>query len=382
MGGSFQSDYRYYTESERADNRFDVRRGRLIFQGRLTRHFSFGMEYEFQGNETKNLVDAYGEAKLYGPHALRFGQFKEPFSLEWQSRDKALYFAERSIGYSLTPKRDIGLMLHGSFFGESIHYATGLFNGDGVDGSAAGNEHDDPEIACRFVVYPFKHTGLKLLNQLQFGGAATYANIDLANVDIEIKGTGMAGTNKNIYTLGHDTKFGVLQDVKNRIRVAAEGAWAIGPVAFIGEYIQFKYNDLEPAGEPAQDTNLGSWYISALYFLTGEKVLLSEGKIKPVYPNRFFNPEEKTWGAICLAARYEQFTGDKDWILEEALISVHKADAVSLALSWVLYPMHRIILDYTYTDFSDPIRSRVLPDGTVQYIDKENVVTIRWSMDF
>ena len=116
LGGAFQADYRYYAESERVDNRFDIRRARLVFRGRLTRYFQFGMEYEFQGNETKNLVDAYGEMRVNPFLNIRFGQFKEPFSLEWQCRDKALYFAERSMGYSLTPKRDIGLMIYGSGF--------------------------------------------------------------------------------------------------------------------------------------------------------------------------------------------------------------------------------------------------------------------------
>lgn len=95
LGGAFQADYRHYAEEERADNRFDIRRARLVFRGQLTQWFRFGLEYEFQGNETSNLVDAYGEGVLSGLHSLRFGQYKEPFSLEWQTRDKALLFAER-----------------------------------------------------------------------------------------------------------------------------------------------------------------------------------------------------------------------------------------------------------------------------------------------
>jgi hypothetical protein len=55
---------------------------------------------------------------------------------------------------------------------------------------------------------------------------------------------------------------------------------------------------------------------------------------------------------------------------------------VSLALNWILLPMHRIILDYTYTDLSDPIRVRVKRDGTVEFIEKENAVTLRYSLDF
>ncbi len=44
--------------------------------------------------------------------------------------------------------------------------------------------------------------------------------------------------------------------------------------------------------------------------------------------------------------------------------------------------MHRMILDYTFTDFTDPVRVRVNPDGSVDYVEKENVFTLRFSIDF
>jgi len=75
LGGAFQTDYRYYVEDERADNRFDIRRARLRFKGQLTQYFRFGLEFEFQGNETDNLVDAYAEA-VFSPSALRSGNLK------------------------------------------------------------------------------------------------------------------------------------------------------------------------------------------------------------------------------------------------------------------------------------------------------------------
>ncbi|MBF0243145.1 MAG: hypothetical protein HQK64_11815, partial [Desulfamplus sp.] len=63
-------------------------------------------------------------------------------------------------------------------------------------------------------------------------------------------------------------------------------------------------------------------------------------------------------------------------------VSVRYADGYSLALNWILFPMCRIIADYSYTDFSDPIKVRVLPDGKVDYIDEESCLTLRLSMDF
>ncbi|MGD9733759.1 MAG: hypothetical protein AB7U45_16415, partial [Desulfamplus sp.] len=70
------------------------------------------------------------------------------------------------------------------------------------------------------------------------------------------------------------------------------------------------------------------------------------------------------------------------WINPVSKVSVREADGYSVALSWILFPMCRIIADYSYTDFSDSIKSRVLPDGTIDYIDEENCVTLRLSMDF
>ncbi len=381
LGGAFQTDYRYYTESERADDRFDVRRARLRFQGQLTRYFRFKMEYEFEGNETDNLVDAYVDA-LFGANALRFGQTKAPFSLEWQSVDKAQFFAERSMGYDLGPKRDIGLMFHGTAFQDALVYAAGLFNGDGDDGDTSGPEKDTPEIAARINVLPFKRSLNPWLNGLQLGGAATYAEIDPINVDLRVKSTGMVGTNRNLYLFSHNTKFGVIQDVEKRWRIGLEGAWAVGPVLFQGEFITLTYSGLAAAGDNPDDAEFSSWYASAMWCVTGERPILSKGVVKPIYPRRFFNPGEGTWGALCIAARIDHFDGDENWINPAAHVSVDRADAISVAINWVLYPMARVVLDYSHTDLSDPIRVRVLPDGTTNYIDTENVATLRFSIDF
>jgi phosphate-selective porin OprO/OprP len=381
LGGAFQTDYRYYLQEERADNRFDIRRARLRFKGQLTEYFRFGLEFEFQGNETDNLVDAYAEA-VFNPSALRFGQFKEPYSLEWQSRDKAQFFAERSMGYYLGPVRDVGIMLHGSLFKDTVNYAAGLFNGDGDDGSASGAEEDDPEAAARIVVSPFKNSMLPWLKGFQFGASAAYARIDPLNLSLRVKSTGMVGTDTNLYVLTHNTKFGVIQDVGSRQRFGVEAAWAVGPLLFQGEYFGLKYTDLESAGDNPPEAEFSSWYASLAWCLTGESPILSRGIVQPLYPRHFFNPREGTWGTFCLALRVEQFNGDENWINPDSYVSVKTADAYSLALNWVIYPMARVVLDYTHTDLSAPIRVRVLPDGSTDYIEAEDNFTFRFSIDF
>lgn len=381
LGGALQGDYRYYKESERGADGFDIRRAQLVFRGMLTRYIRFGMEYEFEGNETDNLVDAYAEG-VNGLHALRFGQFKEPFSLEWLTRDKAQYFAERSMAYSLTPKRDVGVMLHGSFWHEGLCYGLGVFNGDGDDGSSRGNEEDSPEITGRVVAAPFRNTVWTAVNGLQFGVSSSYARIETLNVNLKVKSSGMATSELSVYTLTHDTKFGVLQGVDSRVRAGAEALWAIGPVALMGEYIRLAYRDLEAVGENPSDAVFDAWYAALIWNMTGEDVLVTHGTLQPVYPSRFFNPDEETWGAFCLGLRAEHFKGDKDWINPLAFVSSEKADAYSLALTWVLYPMCRMVLDVSHTRLSDPIRARVLSSGHIDYMDEENAVTARMCIDF
>ncbi|MCE5273788.1 MAG: porin [Syntrophaceae bacterium] len=382
LGGSFQADYRAYAETDRADSRFDIRKARLLFQGQVTPWFRYDLEYEFQGNATDNLVDAYGEFVFSEMQALRVGQFKEPFSLEWQGADKAQWFAERSMGYYLSPLRDVGMMLNGSMAQGSVNYALGLFNGDGQDGSARGNDHATPEITGRVAVKPFGATDMGSLRSLQVGASASYAKIDPINVGVGVKSTGMAGLTRNLYVLSvNSNKFGVLQDVNSRIRGNVEAAWVKGPFALTGEYTHLRYTDIDTSEIEPTDADFSSWYASMAWCVTGEDFSLAGGVVNPIYPRQFFNPDEGTYGALCLAARYEHFTGDKEWIVKDANVSVRNADAASVCATWILFPMLRVVADYTYTDLSDPIKVRVNQNGSIDYINRENVLTLRLSMD-
>ncbi|MFZ2630876.1 MAG: porin [Desulfosalsimonadaceae bacterium] len=385
LGGIFQADYRMYMEDERADNRFHIRRAQLELTTWVRPWLKLNMEYEFKNDTSDHLQDTYAEI-FFGSHSARIGHFKKPFSLEFSTEDDAVYFVERSMGSYLSADRDVGLMLRGACLNDRFFYSAGLFNAEGESVTAGGNDEDAPEAVARLVFAPFAdvspNNSIDWLKQFQFGGSASYAKINLSNLNVSVKTSGMVDTSRNIYVLSHDTKFGVLQDVDERKRTGLEAAWAFKSMALQGEYIHLTCTNLKPAGGPAKDADLSSWYVSALYFPTGETPRFSSGTLKPVRPIRDFNPSAGAFGALGLAARFDHFTGDDDWITPTANVSVSEADATTLAINWILFPMHRIILDYTYTDFSDPIRVRVNPDGSVDYIDKENAITARYSISF
>ena len=263
FGGFLKTDYRYYAEKARQDNCFDIRRASLSIHGEISSFFHFFLECELQGNDQKKLRDAYGELFFIGNNKLKLGQFKGPFSLENQSKDTTVFFAERSMGNYLSPLRDVGLMLHGDFFG-SIVYSAGIFNGDGPDGATKGSWRDEPELSARLVIVPISNTK----QSFQIGCSASYDQIDLANVNLEVKSSGMVGTQRNIYVLNSNTKFGVLQEVEKRYRWSLESAWSFGPLALQAEYFNFKYTDLKAVGEIPRDAQFSAWYGSVIYFIT------------------------------------------------------------------------------------------------------------------
>ena len=59
VGGNLQIDYRYYNESSRVDNRFDIRRARLFFSGNCYRFLHFRLEFDLQGNDSKKQYICY-----------------------------------------------------------------------------------------------------------------------------------------------------------------------------------------------------------------------------------------------------------------------------------------------------------------------------------
>ena len=155
LGGLLQTDYRYYKyeNGDPQDNKFDLRRVRLLMGGSVFNRVDYKFEYEFQGVSSRRVLDAYVDVHALSYLSARVGQGKEPFSLEQVTKDMNIFFAERSMGYYLTPRRDIGVMAHASIWDDAFNYGVGVFNGDGVD-DTTGGDVDDPEVTGRAVFAP------------------------------------------------------------------------------------------------------------------------------------------------------------------------------------------------------------------------------------
>jgi Phosphate-selective porin O and P. len=51
----------FRTSDSRADSRFDIRRARIHLKGNISTQLAYLMAFEFQGNETQHLVDAFAD---------------------------------------------------------------------------------------------------------------------------------------------------------------------------------------------------------------------------------------------------------------------------------------------------------------------------------
>lgn len=379
IGGLMQTDLMLYDRGYPVDNDFDIRRARLFISGRLYKYFNFKFEGEFEGGSTNRLVDAYANYEYFPYMKFQIGQFKEPYSLEWLTADKDLIFMERSMGYYLTPARDVGFMIYGGLFKDALLYSAGVFNGDGTDATRR-SQKDDREFTGRLVALPFKHFGPSFLQGLQLGGSFSYARLDTSDFNIDIR----TPARNTFFSAKSRAKFSVLQDIESLHRMNFELAYAYRSVVFMGEFYKNEYSELKFSDTEPFDFYLKSWYASMLWMVTGERPLLKSGILQAITPCHNFDLKERRWGALGIGLRYEQFIGEQlvyDYLVDRGY-SVRRATSCTVAMNWYLNKQMRMSLNYSRTWFTDPLFYGTDPEGNSYYDNEENAWFARFQLEF
>ena len=158
-------------DTDSTDTDFFLRRLRFKFDGHAFRPW---LKYVLQASRDNikldqlgdasgiQLKDAYIDAVYFKKIFPRAGQFKVPFNREELNSSSSLLLVERSIINSeFAYARDRGGALYG-FLGEHIVYGTGVFIGDGIQGTEEGTATGSNLFAARV--------------QLNFGGTLKYGN--------------------------------------------------------------------------------------------------------------------------------------------------------------------------------------------------------------
>jgi len=379
LGGVIQSDLIVFDNHYPIDNDFDIRRARVFIQGRLYEYFSYKVEAELEGSSSNRLVDAYMNFDYFPYLQFRIGQFKEPFSFENLLSDKYLPFNERSMAHYLSPVRDVGFMLHGILFDEALQYAVGIFNGEGRDGSRQGQK-DDKTVTGRLVVQPFQHWGPGFLKGLQLGGSCSYARLDTSDFNMKIRTPGRTA----LYTVQARAKFNITEEVDRMERYGFEVAYTFGPLLLMGEYIRDVFKEVRLSDTPLFDFDMRGWYAGCLLMVTGERPVIKKGVLQRIRPNKNFDIRNRTWGALGIGFRYQDFEAGR--IVYESLVypgySVREADAFTIAVNWYLNSMMRITINYSRTKFHDPLFLGTHWKGYSYYEDREHAWVTRFQLEF
>jgi phosphate-selective porin len=292
---------------------FSITRARFGFQGNYGKDLDYTLMVETISSPT--VRDADLDFKPWKAFSIMGGQFKVPFSMEVGSADTAVEFYNRSIISVLYPDaggafRAPGLELHGEFYGGVAEYWLGAFNGEGLLASGTTNE---PEVVGRLRFSPWKKTDIDWLNGIGFGGSYEHSRSrGLTTSELSYSGAMNDGT----YTI--IPQFRINGNVN---RYNAFLSYLNGPLGIRAEYAHLD-EDRSNIGSLAtggigfnsQPSVTGEgFYVSAIYFLTGETDPLNalprvrHPVIGPASPGESGAPG---WGAWAVKFRYSRLQGD------------------------------------------------------------------------
>jgi phosphate-selective porin OprO/OprP len=340
-------------------NTFTIRKVRPTFSGRVARYFDFKFMPDF-GNGTTVVQDAYFDIRFSSKFRVRTGKDKTPVGHELLLGDAYLLFPERALASSLVPNRDIGVAVQGDLAGNKVFYAGGVFNGV-PDGSSTTTELDTnngKDLAGRIVVNPFRNpqTPNGALNGLGFQIGGTTGKEVGALPSFRTS----AGQTYFSYAAG-----AAASGTRTRITPAVFYYYR----AFGGYAEWFRSSQSVTRNALQTDVTNTAWEVTASYFLTGETATAGITR-----PKVTFDPANRKWGALQIAARYTALTVDRaafDAALAGAGAS-RDARSFTLAANW--YPTSYIKYYATFerTTFGGGVAPR--PD--------ENVILFRTQLAF
>lgn len=364
-GNFYMDDHVRYSSTDTShdkpiglSDKFAIRRARLTIDGSLFKAVDFRLSPDF-GRGDVRLFDAFVDIHYFPWASVMAGKFRPPINgLERQQGAPNLVFAERALTQNLTPTRDIGIMLHGQFaypgytvqysvlpvFKEFLTYELGVFNG-ARDSENLDTERDDAkEFAGRLFSHPFLRSGIASLQGLGLGIAGSWGH-PTQNPLRALSSDGQ----QNFFTYNDGvTAHG------EAYRFTPQAYWYYGPFGLLTEYVwssqQLWAKDTKHGVVTTRQDN-SAWQVQLSYVLTGE-----DNAFYGIKPARVFDPLAGNWGALQIAARWNEMHVDDatfayDGAFADPSKSAREAVAWGLGLNWFLNNQIKLMADYEQTMF-------------------------------
>lgn len=383
LGGRVIVQSRTFTSENAGDSTFFNRETYLQAEGTFYKQWGYRVQYDIapvaggfaNENGSARLREGWVDWRKYPAFGLKAGLWKEPFSVQQLSSSAFIDLIERSAMDRLTPSYDVGVAAYGKPWDPYLSYEVGVFNGNGYN---TRDNNDDKDVAARIVLKPFGASEDKWAKGLQLGLGFTEGNCEgtFGNISSPSTGTSFLQTAAATQARGGRTRWG------------GDLVYAVGPFRLMGEYvmseIELRSRQATLAAQRSQEIKFDSWYVQALYVLTGEEALMA--RRKPA--TRFL--EEGGWGQWEIALRYGRFDVE-DSIFDTVAAggqaiatktggtrSTGGLDEYAIGLNWWANPNVRVSLNWVRNEFDDKVGF-----GTgVNAIDSEDAVLLRFQLDF
>ena len=348
---------------------FQLHRNRVGIQGSFFKKIDYEVERELTEQELseKDILLAYTpksqwkdvnvNVKYMKNAQIQVGKFKVPFGLDELTGVSHNDFVYRTLGANyIDPGRDIGGMVHGSFFKHGLTYAAGVFRHDGDNARSKKVEGGDRTVAARVTVAPFRRVGLP--GDIDVGTAFAVSALS----DDPYLPNGLRG--RTILT--QDTFFQPVYVKGHRRRWEADVDWTAGPASARAEFTWVGDGRLKQGlgDEDLPDARARSWYVAGTWILTGEP------KTRPLKAGGEFL--QGGFGAVEVVARYERLWFDSadgagvdqpSRTPRAASIMPSGDRALSLGVNWALNRWVKLQFNGIREHVEDPKRSPILSDG-------------------
>jgi phosphate-selective porin OprO/OprP len=326
----------------------------------------FKLEIDFANiREIKDIWIQFPRIPLLGP--ARFGNMKEPFSLEDLTSIVALTFMERSLPTDAFNRgRNIGIRYDIPLFDERITLGAGAFLNTGSfsdvgDAQDQMSEHNGYNLTARLTGLPwYAEDGARLLH---LGLSYSHGIRKEANDDDRIQFRARPESRLTDDRLVDTGLF--FADRLNLIN--PELAVVFGPLSFQGEYY-YTFTDADAVGDP----DFWGFYVQGSYFLTGEhrNYNASRGIFSRVSPRREFRPLRGGWGAWELGARFSYID------LNNEGIQGGRERNFTAGLNWYLTRNFRFMFNYVRAHVKDRATPLLVDSG------RANIFQARFQIAF
>ena len=362
-----QTDMIWFPNSTEGTSQFYIRRAQLSFRGT-----DGPVSYVFTPNFATSSVfleDAWVDFKQSDELKFEAGKMIPYTGLENTQSAGKILFIERGLQNNLVGSRDIGVKTFGSAFGNVLNYGVSLTNGvlDGQSMNGDAAIDNDKLWGGYMMVNPFA-----AIKDNPYGTLALGVASDFGHESTSLNGN----TDRTIsYKTAGRSTFLSLNNVTitgDHSHLNPQAYYYYDSFGLLSEYVSSAYR--MSRGGVTRDIENSGFTIQGSYVLTGEKASFTG--VKPAHP---FSFKDDGWGAFEVAARYNEFSGDKNLFAGKAATtefatatSTQNADAYGIALKWYLTQNLMWAVNYEVTDFS----------GLGAYRRDEHVVMSRFQIDF